>query len=335
MPLISICIPVFNRVDYLAITLDSIIGQISDVSLVEIVISDNASTDGTAGIIDSYSSKYSFVRGFSFEENKGADLNYLNVVDMAVGDYCWLFGSDDIMEPGALDCVLSKISTSDPDIVLCSEYIGDLSAKHLFVHHLLSIDTDRDFSFRNADDMRTYFSLAQSQSSLFGYLTSIIVRRDRWNEVSMDPSYIGTLYSHMYVLYSIIKNGATLSYIHLPLVTWRGGNDSFGGKGKITERYLVDINGFQKIANEFISDGSTLEEFKGVFRRHHPAMNICYLRLNTPTLSKWVPISRVLREYYSYSPVLLAALGFRFAPLVLHVGFFVHRAVNWVLRKCR
>ena len=334
-PLVSVCIPVYNREEYLASTIESIINQSFEDGDIEIVISDNASTDGTKEIAETYVSRYSYVNFVELEKNEGADLNYMNVVANASGEYCWLFGSDDIMEPGALKIILDKIKSTQSDIYLCSEYIGDLQARHISTHHLLSIGRDETYFFSSVDEMGDYFGVANSQSALFGYLTSIIVAKDRWSEIILDESYIGTLYSHMYVLYSIIENGASLSYIDRPLVTWRGGNDSFGGKGRITERYLVDINGFAKIADRFICNSEVLSKFKRVFRRHHPSLNICYLRMNTPSNNRWYPISDILSNYYLYDPVLLRILDWRLVLPFLHIGFFCHRGLQWLKRKFR
>ena len=52
MCLLSICIPTYNRCSYLKKTLESIVSQkiFETTDLVEIVISDNCSSDGTADV---------------------------------------------------------------------------------------------------------------------------------------------------------------------------------------------------------------------------------------------------------------------------------------------
>ena len=58
-PLLSICVPTYNREIYLQECLDSIISQDSfDEDTIEIIISDNASTDGTQSLIKKYQEKY-------------------------------------------------------------------------------------------------------------------------------------------------------------------------------------------------------------------------------------------------------------------------------------
>jgi abequosyltransferase len=59
-PLLSICIPTYNREKYLRRLLDSIVFQkeFIDTNDVEIVIADNASTDSTEELVNEYTKKY-------------------------------------------------------------------------------------------------------------------------------------------------------------------------------------------------------------------------------------------------------------------------------------
>lgn len=65
---LSVAIPTYNGSRYIRETLDSIIAQVDDISkVVEIVISDNASTDQTLEIIKDYQKKYSFIKYFAMK----------------------------------------------------------------------------------------------------------------------------------------------------------------------------------------------------------------------------------------------------------------------------
>ena len=69
-PLISICIPTYNRCNYLQKSIESIISQAEfKDGKVEIVISDNASTDNTQFVVQKYTSKYKNIRYFRNSEN--------------------------------------------------------------------------------------------------------------------------------------------------------------------------------------------------------------------------------------------------------------------------
>ncbi len=322
--LISFCIPTYNRASYLSETLESIISQSDD--LVEIVISDNASTDNTEEVVKTAKLKYPNITYHRWAENMGADLNYLKTIELASGDYCWFLGSDDIIKHGAVDRIKKEIKENN-DIYLCSEYLCDLKLKPYAVHYLLpEYVSDSTYNLSSRDELLQYFQLAQSQSALFGYLSCIIFKRDKWNSVIYDESFTGTLYSHMFMLYSFIEKGCSLKYIREPLVYWRSGNDSFGGPGKIQSRYMVDIDGFKKVMDTFFSnDPDILVAFRGVFRRHHPYKNIAYLRLNTKSEIDWRGIEKKLVDDYAYDPFLLGLLRKDFIKYVLRSLFILNR----------
>jgi glycosyltransferase involved in cell wall biosynthesis len=86
---LSIAIPTYNGAETIRETLDSIVSQLEDG--VEIVVSDNASTDDTAEIVREYQASYPVIRYFCNDENLGADRNFDLAVRRAQGEYAWLF----------------------------------------------------------------------------------------------------------------------------------------------------------------------------------------------------------------------------------------------------
>ena len=96
-PLLSICIRL-NRSGYLKECLESIAVQLTnDNSLnksVEIVVSDNASTDDTANTVKEFQKKFDNIKYFKNETNLGFDRNMLNVVAKSTGEYCLTLGDD-------------------------------------------------------------------------------------------------------------------------------------------------------------------------------------------------------------------------------------------------
>lgn len=54
-PVVSICIPTYNRVSLLKQAIDSVLGQRFEDY--ELIVSDNASTDDTTSLVNSYSDK--------------------------------------------------------------------------------------------------------------------------------------------------------------------------------------------------------------------------------------------------------------------------------------
>lgn len=101
-PLLSICIPTYNRCEYLEKSIESIILQkeFFDGS-VEIVISDNASNDRTQQIGNEYANKYNNIHYHRNEKNI-MDRNYPIVISKATGELRRLSNDTLIYSPGSL-----------------------------------------------------------------------------------------------------------------------------------------------------------------------------------------------------------------------------------------
>ncbi|MDB4616937.1 glycosyltransferase family 2 protein [Synechococcus sp. AH-551-E11] len=101
---LSICVPTYNREKNLKNCLQSIniASQGLDSSFrVEICISDNFSTDGTEGVVRDANLTLP-VKYCKNNSNLGIPRNFLNVVDMAEGEFAWLIGDDDLLLPDAI-----------------------------------------------------------------------------------------------------------------------------------------------------------------------------------------------------------------------------------------
>ncbi|HEY6871433.1 MAG TPA: glycosyltransferase [Geobacteraceae bacterium] len=95
-PLVSVCIPTCNSARYLRETLESIAAQTYD--NLEVIISDNASSDDTIAVANEYGAKYGF-KVCANAVNTGAFNNWNRLVDLAQGEYVVIYHSDDIYEP--------------------------------------------------------------------------------------------------------------------------------------------------------------------------------------------------------------------------------------------
>ena len=81
-------------------------------NLVEVCVSDNASGDGTAEIVADLAARATCpVRYRRHPQDLGLVANLLSAVELARGEYCWLMGSDDMLEEGALERALELIGT--------------------------------------------------------------------------------------------------------------------------------------------------------------------------------------------------------------------------------
>ena len=117
--LVSIGVPVFNGEKGLARALDSLLVQ--DYPDLEIIVSDNASTDGTRAICEKYVNKDSRIKYHRVSENRGAIWNFNRVFELSSGKYFMWAAHDDQREPSFVSACVQKME-SCPDAVLCQAH---------------------------------------------------------------------------------------------------------------------------------------------------------------------------------------------------------------------
>ncbi|MDP2753826.1 MAG: glycosyltransferase [Nitrospirota bacterium] len=144
-PRVSVCIPVFNGEKYLTETLDSIISQ--SMRDIEIVISDNASTDNTVSIIADYAKKDKRINVVLNQFNNGYCQNIASAVASSNAEIIAVFHADDVYHPNivlrelalldvdsSIDAVFSlpKIFTKSPHKSVRKKFYKDLSHCSLY-----------------------------------------------------------------------------------------------------------------------------------------------------------------------------------------------------------
>lgn len=115
-PLVSIGLPVYNGEPFLRPAIESLLAQ-SHANL-ELIISDNASTDDTAAICGEYAAGDKRVRYFRQPHNVGAPRNWNFVANRARGQYMKWATANDYCDRTMLAACLVVLE-SDPRVVLC------------------------------------------------------------------------------------------------------------------------------------------------------------------------------------------------------------------------
>jgi glycosyltransferase involved in cell wall biosynthesis len=130
-PLLTIAIPTYNRADHLAGLLAVLEPQLAALPQIELLISDNASSDATPEVIAALQRKMpstgAEVSAYRHAENVGADANFVSCYRRARGHFFWICGDDDLIVPGAIVQVLEHLETADGqpaelDLVYATSY---------------------------------------------------------------------------------------------------------------------------------------------------------------------------------------------------------------------
>src|SRR5262245_17532257 len=113
--LISIGMPVYNSEKYIRQAVDSFLTQ--DYEHLELIISDNSSTDGTQEICLEYAARDKRVSYYRNERNMGMTWNENRLFELSRGEYFKWAGSYDFIAPSFLSAC-KRVLESDPTVVL-------------------------------------------------------------------------------------------------------------------------------------------------------------------------------------------------------------------------
>ena len=295
---LSICIPTYNFGDFISETLESITSQATEE--VEIIVVDGASTDNTQEIVQDYQSNYPRLVYYRLERKGGIDNDLAKTIGLSNGDYCWFMSSDDVLRPGAIRRILDEIQFEHA-IYLCNRTDCNRNLDEIAHRYWLSkIHDDCVFDFSDSSVLTGYFKAAQSLGALFSYMSSIIVRRDKWDAISNNEMFMGSNYAHVYKLFSIAKNGGKVKYIKQALVSARFFNDSFVSNG-IARRFLIDLDGYALLADHLFDKESVRDAFKSVMRREHKWYYLAGVANKVKNRDEWDELEHKLRSY-GYHP---------------------------------
>ena len=126
-PLVSIIVPTYNCEGYIKQALDSILMQECDFSY-EILIGDDASTDGTPQILLDYAARHECIKLFLRETNLGAAKNCIELLKTARGKYLATLEGDDIWTSKNKLRAQIHFLENNPEFVGCSHFCTIINA---------------------------------------------------------------------------------------------------------------------------------------------------------------------------------------------------------------
>jgi abequosyltransferase len=311
---LSICMPTYNFGKFIGDSLDSIIRQATDE--VEIVVVDGASTDNTSEVVRSFQARFPRLYYHRLDKRGGIDRDMARTVDLARGDYCWLFSSDDLMRKNALREVLEEIRLGF-DLYLVGLTLCTLDMQPFAQHRVLRLRGDAEFDLAKEQDRLRYFELAETTTAFFSFMGSLIVRRARWDAIRFNEGFDGSLWAHVARLFEMVPQGLRLKYLSRSYLDKRGDNDSFMDKG-FAHRYRAAIEGYDRLAHTFFGETS-IESFhiRRAVRNEVPGIGtLINLRLASTKQGS--------REDIEELDALVAAI-YRERPLSRRVLFLIYR----------
>jgi glycosyltransferase involved in cell wall biosynthesis len=234
-PLLSICLPTYNRADLLQLALHSLVPQIEECKgEVELIISDNASSDNTYEVVkEALECKY--IHYYCNNENIGAVKNMVLLTnELANGEYCWIIGDDDMVNRKKLSKILNILRNNrNLDYFYVNYYCKSIEERNDLIlksgSSYLPSSRECMFSDYSEGKLSRLENLLEFQSeNLSGLFTAVvchILRRSKWIEYSkvlqfgdgLMFSSLDTTYPHLKVVVSAMY-GKPVYYIGDPCI---------------------------------------------------------------------------------------------------------------------
>ena len=130
---LSIVIPTYIRAEKLVRLLKNIENEIYGLNLdekINVLVSDNASTDNTQILALNYKTEKFNYKYFRQEKNLGFDGNIRFLYDISDSEYVWFFSDDDILLPGAVVEIQKRLKETNPDVLLFS-FIQPIGSEYI------------------------------------------------------------------------------------------------------------------------------------------------------------------------------------------------------------
>jgi glycosyltransferase involved in cell wall biosynthesis len=173
--LVSILIPCFNAAPFLRASLDSALSQTWPAK--EVIVVDDASTDGSSDLLDSYRrhgiviirescGSASAARNLAFRESRG--------------DYVKFFDADDLLDPRTIEFQMQRLGESDTAVATCEWgrfYNDDISTFKLNHQSVWRDMEPADWLVESWADARPMM-----QPGLFLIPRSVLERSGLWDE---------------------------------------------------------------------------------------------------------------------------------------------------------
>lgn len=216
--LLSVCIPTYNGASSsLKEVLDYVIPSLEKhPDEVELIVSDNCSTDSTYQLLEQYSRIPNF-RYYRNEKNLGMNGNMLLLVDKySQGEFSWVVGDDDVINSIAVDYIISCLKQENIELL-------SVRFKQVFKEQL---KTEIEKFYRYTVNCGSYANVLEKNclrgNSLATFMGSTIFKTSNFREVdkriidaSFDKYY--TVFPNAYI-YATAFHNKNCAYISQPVV---------------------------------------------------------------------------------------------------------------------
>lgn len=328
--LLSICIPTYNGEKYIKYNIDIIMKQIIEYNFndIEVLVSDNCSTDSIPQIMAEYTKKYpNIIRYSRNNENLGFDGNIMKLCELAEGKFIHLFGDDDYYAPSGLKRLHDVLKNKDElSICVLSNYYHRNDNYHEIVSRK---GLQNEFYIKDRQYINDSDNFIIDIEDRAWPNTNLVFRKEYYNQIPDLQQFFKKDWIHFYILLYIAKKwqNCYLFADKYPIVINRVGvqkwlNNTDGPRIYFNNLWIysfADKLGYSEAVFEWYRKKLLEEYIKNIeFRRFRN------LNDNIKYLFKYFPYYKDCLNFY-----------FKFIPKFLNIHRSIFNVVNHRLHQGR
>lgn len=232
-PTLSVVMPNYNHARYLPRAIEAIAEQTRPPD--EFLILDDASTDDSVGIIESYAARYPFIRFVRNEQNQGAIAAHARLFELASGDYLHAAAADDDRLPTFFERAMELVE-KHPRAGLV---FGRVRVVNEHDEELGTIDVRRWQESLYAPPDAFLRDYLEGELASHAASPATIYRRQAFAEVGFYRPELGSWADSFATRAIGVKYGAC--YVPETFAVWRKLSGSYSDAGRTAPRRTLDM----------------------------------------------------------------------------------------------
>lgn len=202
--LLTIVIPTWNRAALLNNTLEKLSNQITLNSLfnVEVLVTDNASTDKTELVVANFSQSNPKIKVVytKNKENLGFDGNCLKGAEIASGKFIWFLSDDDELFDEAVLKVYNALKSNENIVFAFANYA--MITPGFTIYYPCKYDSSINLVVDSEE-------LIEKTRLAFSFIGSCIFNRNEFLSINLTP-YLGSYWLQLYAVKLVSQKGVSL-----------------------------------------------------------------------------------------------------------------------------
>lgn len=195
-PILTYGIITYNRSKYLKKSLKSVLEQVGNDELVEVLVSDNCSTDDTKEVVREFQKKYKNLRYHCNEMNVGGDANIHVALREGRGEYVIAAGDDDYPADGTLNLLLTQIYRH----------------RDCTLFYMTNLNHEEGIYEGNG-----YLDCLDKLSFYITWISGIVVRKDDYAAIVDPEKHVNLHLSQVYMQMEMLKKNPKYTVLYGPL----------------------------------------------------------------------------------------------------------------------